>query len=508
MKKIIFLLLTCLYLTICLCSFGQQNINKQVLYDDWPITVKSNKSSTIKFDKNTNRFVPIGTKWDHQIITYYFQNQTSDISGTEEYQAIKEGFEIWGTQTNLFFLEVCSEIDADIVILWGTYSHGDAAPFDGVGGVLAHTLGGPPPNVFGNQAGDIHFDDSETWTLNIRNSNAQPIDLITVAAHEIGHSLGLNHTTVPGSLMLANYSGSHRYLGADDIAGIQNLYGYSNPESVPITSSSSSVICASESVFTVDNLPSVDSILWEHGPHLTISSGQNTNQCTISPLGDGSSWVRAKLFTDCGSLTLPKKPIWVGNILPLSLGLNDCQTGMPKYTFCNGQANCVKAVSTDGNAFIDDWDWDVTSGYITYNSSSTNNSEVTIYPTNSSSFNVKVRAHNDCGWTSWTDMGVSAITCGGYYLALSPNPSNGETTVAIKTGNPNDQTKTTSSNTVLDANTYWELEVFTNMQRLKTKQTKITTNEIKLNTQNWKEGVYTVRARYKGEVLTAKLVVK
>lgn len=130
---------------------------------------------------------------------------------------------MWAAQTNLSFIEVNSASTADIVILWGSGSHGDPYPFDGINGVLAHAFY-PPPNG-GSLAGDVHLDDAETWTLNTRSSVAQPIDLMTVAAHEIGHSLGLAHSTTPGSLMYPYYTGSHRYLSPDDIAGIRYLYG-------------------------------------------------------------------------------------------------------------------------------------------------------------------------------------------------------------------------------------------------------------------------------------------
>lgn len=71
----------------------------------------------------------------------------------------------------------------------------------------------------------MHFDDFEDWTDLARANGLPPIDLESVALHEIGHSLGLNHTTVANSVMLAVYNGSRRGLGADDIAGIRSIYG-------------------------------------------------------------------------------------------------------------------------------------------------------------------------------------------------------------------------------------------------------------------------------------------
>jgi matrixin/uncharacterized protein DUF6623 len=97
--------------------------------------------------------------------------------------------------------------------------------FDGAGGVLAHAFFPPvPPNPPIAIQGDAHFDEDETWS-NILPPPAGTIDLATVAAHEFGHSLGSNHSSVAGALMEPFYAGPHRYLASDDILGIQAIYG-------------------------------------------------------------------------------------------------------------------------------------------------------------------------------------------------------------------------------------------------------------------------------------------
>lgn len=51
-------------------------------------------------------------------------------------------------------------------------------------------------------------------------------NLYRVAAHELGHSLGLSHSTDIGALMYPNYMyEDHVQLSQDDINAIQAIYG-------------------------------------------------------------------------------------------------------------------------------------------------------------------------------------------------------------------------------------------------------------------------------------------
>jgi len=92
--------------------------------------------------------------------------------------------------------------------------------FDGPSGVLAHGFFPPVNGV--TAAGDIHFDIAEAWVLGFAGPG---FDIFQVLAHEIGHAIGLGHTSVVDSLMNGPYSEAFSGLQADDIAGAVHLYG-------------------------------------------------------------------------------------------------------------------------------------------------------------------------------------------------------------------------------------------------------------------------------------------
>ena len=164
-------------------------------------------------------FVAQGNKWDHLNLEFGFVNSTPDLSVGQVESAVAAAFGLWSAVTPLTFAKVAASTNPEITISFVSGDHGDGSPFFGPGAVIAHAFY-PPPNG-GDIAGDVHFDEDETWTV----SGSGGFDLESVAAHEIGHSLGLAHSSVSGALMRPSYSGVHRFLHDDDIAGIQSIYG-------------------------------------------------------------------------------------------------------------------------------------------------------------------------------------------------------------------------------------------------------------------------------------------
>jgi hypothetical protein len=170
-------------------------------------------------------FTTTGRRWAINNLRYGFQNFTPDISNADVTMALEQAFALWAAYTPLRFTRVAMSAGPEIVIRFVAGDHNDGFPFDGPGGVLAHAFyPSIPPAPVTPIMGDAHFDEDETWTVTVPPGAGQ-IDLVTVAAHEFGHSLGLGHSSVTGALMAPFYGGPQRFLHNDDVAGIQSLYG-------------------------------------------------------------------------------------------------------------------------------------------------------------------------------------------------------------------------------------------------------------------------------------------
>uniref|UniRef100_A0A452TW52 Matrix metallopeptidase 7 n=1 Tax=Ursus maritimus TaxID=29073 RepID=A0A452TW52_URSMA len=161
---------------------------------------------------------PTRPKWVSGVVTYRVVSYTPDLPRVRVNQLVAKALAMWSQEIPLSFRRVLVGT-ADIMIGFARGAHGDYYPFDGPGNTLAHAFA-PGPGL----GGDAHFDEDERWT----DGSRRGVNFLITATHELGHSLGLGHSSDPKAVMYPTYrAGDPRNfkLAPDDIEGIQKLYG-------------------------------------------------------------------------------------------------------------------------------------------------------------------------------------------------------------------------------------------------------------------------------------------
>ena len=154
-----------------------------------------------------------GSAWTTTGVRYHFDNYSPDLGQSATIAAVQNAMHLWQSVTPLYFFDATLG-DPIMSIGFYTGTHDSSCVFDG--NALAHAT---------PSGKDLHVNEAYAWS----DWNPPPFwayHLESVMLHEIGHVLGLGHSSVASASMYASISaGTVRSLNYDDLAGIWSLYG-------------------------------------------------------------------------------------------------------------------------------------------------------------------------------------------------------------------------------------------------------------------------------------------
>jgi hypothetical protein len=164
-------------------------------------------------------------KWMVQPVVVYANPSNADVSASAAETALKAALEVWNTQSGAAFTyayggkvkDTSTGYDGRNVIIFRNTSNGSA-----FASTYCWASGSSLVDC------DIVFWDEAATFVTGTSGCSRAAYIEDIAAHELGHALGLGHSKVTEATMYPSYpwcSQELRTLDADDIAGVQALYG-------------------------------------------------------------------------------------------------------------------------------------------------------------------------------------------------------------------------------------------------------------------------------------------
>lgn len=199
-------------------------------------------------------YVTTGDAWPHpQLVTISFVPDGTTVAYNQNGQAIPSTLfhdfnslfgstaawekqillaaQAWAKATNINFA-VVSDSGVPLGQYTGVAEQGDPtvgdiriAGFNDPNGTYLGQAYYPPPGNNYSIAGDLWFNTGAGFHV------GTTYDLFTVAAHEIGHALGMSESTSTAAIMAPYYPGTFTDLTTDDAQGIQSIYSAGSPRS-------------------------------------------------------------------------------------------------------------------------------------------------------------------------------------------------------------------------------------------------------------------------------------
>ena len=240
-------------------------------------------------------------RWNKTSLTYYIYNSSNSLTAIERTNAIKNAFDTWEANSVLHFSQVYSPDSADLKISWiSELDHGDGLVFGT--NTLAHAF--YPPVYGGDYAGQLHFNDNYSFRV-----NGTTPDLESTALHEIGHLIGIAHSSYSSSVMyyLVYY---RRNLTIDDCMAAWALYG------CPFSINGNYLVNSGENYYINWDLPNDVTITWSinNSSFLLTPSG---TQCTVTcnqNNANSNAILTATISLNGQSVSIQKEIVHAGEI--------------------------------------------------------------------------------------------------------------------------------------------------------------------------------------------------